>query len=654
MKALEKAAKDRDEARAEPVATAPGGPPSEPETLPGHLAAPEPAPAAAPGPRSELTLEPIAAADRARGVAAARPAGTAVAPAAAARAGRGAAGSTRAAGAGRDGRAGRRRRGAAAARSPGCIARPVLIVRHHRGTVRDRLRDLRLPATLPSGALPAASRRSRRRARHRSSPIGQAPAPGTGTVPALGPTGAAGPDTRRRAQRLAPRRQDPLRRRHRRRARRRHAVPAARCRRTAAPDFTPLRRACTAARSGESAAAEAPPALPPPPPAPRDTIVVSRGSAAPPTVSPLLNDAYTALQADRRDDAQRAYEQLLRTEPRNIDALLGLAAIATTEGRSDEATRRYLQILELDPRNTLAQSGADRAARPRRSAGGRVAAEAADRARALGLPAFHARQPLRRPVPVGAGAAGVLPGPSPRAEQPRLRLQPRRRPGAREPAEARPRLLPPRGPARRRHRARPLQPRAGPGTHQQARLAGRIAGRVPPDRSSVHGSMGPSGSIHGRNAEETPARRAAGSAGADHHRSALASRSPSSATTTSRIGRLLVRLGFVTESAIRDIMARTIGQESIDLAAGGRRSGGAEARAAGIRAPQPRAADRVRPARARADDRHHARSSTSSRWTSCARCSARRSRSRRSSRARRSSRTTSTSSTATSCRSTAS
>ena len=31
------------------------------------------------------------------------------------------------------------------------------------------------------------------------------------------------------------------------------------------------------------------------------------------------------------------------------------------------------------------------------------------------------------------------------------------------------------------------------------------------------------------------------------------------------IGRLLVRLGFVSETAIRDIMARTIGQESIDL-----------------------------------------------------------------------------------------
>ncbi|MEK6591471.1 MAG: ATPase, T2SS/T4P/T4SS family [Pseudomonadota bacterium] len=31
------------------------------------------------------------------------------------------------------------------------------------------------------------------------------------------------------------------------------------------------------------------------------------------------------------------------------------------------------------------------------------------------------------------------------------------------------------------------------------------------------------------------------------------------------IGRLLVRLGFVTENALRDVMARTVGQESIDL-----------------------------------------------------------------------------------------
>ena len=32
------------------------------------------------------------------------------------------------------------------------------------------------------------------------------------------------------------------------------------------------------------------------------------------------------------------------------------------------------------------------------------------------------------------------------------------------------------------------------------------------------------------------------------------------------LGRMLVRLGFITEASIRDIMARTVGQEAIDLA----------------------------------------------------------------------------------------
>ena len=36
-------------------------------------------------------------------------------------------------------------------------------------------------------------------------------------------------------------------------------------------------------------------------------------------------------------------------------------------------------------------------------------------------------------------------------------------------------------------------------------------------------------------------------------------------TNNTPIGRQLVRLGFVTEAAIRDAMARTVGQESIDL-----------------------------------------------------------------------------------------
>lgn len=71
----------------------------------------------------------------------------------------------------------------------------------------------------------------------------------------------------------------------------------------------------------------------------------------------MLTEAYAALQANSLDQAQHLYGQLLRAEPRNIDALLGLAAIATQEGKSDEATRHYLRILELDPRHALAQSG---------------------------------------------------------------------------------------------------------------------------------------------------------------------------------------------------------------------------------------------------------------------------------------------------------
>lgn len=94
----------------------------------------------------------------------------------------------------------------------------------------------------------------------------------------------------------------------------------------------------------------------PPAETPRNTIVVSRGSPET-TVSPVLTEAYAALQSNQLDSAQRLYDQLLRAEPRNIDALLGVAAIAVQRGDSDEATRRYLQILGLDPRHALAQSG---------------------------------------------------------------------------------------------------------------------------------------------------------------------------------------------------------------------------------------------------------------------------------------------------------
>ena len=35
--------------------------------------------------------------------------------------------------------------------------------------------------------------------------------------------------------------------------------------------------------------------------------------------------------------------------------------------------------------------------------------------------------------------------------------------------------------------------------------------------------------------------------------------------TSVPLGRLIVRLGFATEAAVRDAMARTVGQDSIDL-----------------------------------------------------------------------------------------
>jgi len=87
-----------------------------------------------------------------------------------------------------------------------------------------------------------------------------------------------------------------------------------------------------------------------------NTIVVSKGSPEP-VLSPLLADAYAALQSNQIDNARSLYQGLLSSEPRNIDALLGLAAIAARQGNDGEATRLYLQILELEPRHALAQGG---------------------------------------------------------------------------------------------------------------------------------------------------------------------------------------------------------------------------------------------------------------------------------------------------------
>ena len=92
------------------------------------------------------------------------------------------------------------------------------------------------------------------------------------------------------------------------------------------------------------------------PATPREAIKVTTGNATP-TINPLLSEAYSALAAGNLESSQRLYNQLIKSDPRNIEALLGLAAIATQQGDRDAATRQYVRVLELDPRNTLAQAG---------------------------------------------------------------------------------------------------------------------------------------------------------------------------------------------------------------------------------------------------------------------------------------------------------
>jgi Tfp pilus assembly protein PilF len=112
----------------------------------------------------------------------------------------------------------------------------------------------------------------------------------------------------------------------------------------------------TAAVAAATAAANVPVVAPVAPAAPRDTIKIMAGNSAP-VVNPLLTEAYGALAAGNLESSQRLYNQLIKNDPRNVDALLGLAAIATQQGDRDTATRQYVKVVELEPRNALAQAG---------------------------------------------------------------------------------------------------------------------------------------------------------------------------------------------------------------------------------------------------------------------------------------------------------
>jgi tetratricopeptide (TPR) repeat protein len=85
------------------------------------------------------------------------------------------------------------------------------------------------------------------------------------------------------------------------------------------------------------------------------SIQVSK-SQSPPTVSPVLINAYNAYLAGNNQEAQSLYKRVLQRDTRNVDALLGMGAIAEREGRVDDALGWYQKVLEIDPKNTTALS----------------------------------------------------------------------------------------------------------------------------------------------------------------------------------------------------------------------------------------------------------------------------------------------------------
>jgi tetratricopeptide (TPR) repeat protein len=93
------------------------------------------------------------------------------------------------------------------------------------------------------------------------------------------------------------------------------------------------------------------------PPSDPSGISVRRQPATVEPVNPTLMQAYEALQRGDFTQARNQYQQVLRIEPRSVDALLGLGAIAWKEGQIDEAAQHYQRVLELEPRNAFAQAG---------------------------------------------------------------------------------------------------------------------------------------------------------------------------------------------------------------------------------------------------------------------------------------------------------
>jgi tetratricopeptide (TPR) repeat protein len=91
----------------------------------------------------------------------------------------------------------------------------------------------------------------------------------------------------------------------------------------------------------------------------RDAPLALRRALAvePPSVSPALMLAYTALKAGEFRDAKEQYAKVIAATPLSIDGQLGLATAAARLGETALANRHYRETLNIDPRNSTAIAG---------------------------------------------------------------------------------------------------------------------------------------------------------------------------------------------------------------------------------------------------------------------------------------------------------
>lgn len=87
---------------------------------------------------------------------------------------------------------------------------------------------------------------------------------------------------------------------------------------------------------------------------PESPVRISRGQLR---VNPALARAYEQLQADDLATASASYDQVLRSDPKNVDALVGAAVVAQRQENPTKAEEYYIRALEADPKDANAQAG---------------------------------------------------------------------------------------------------------------------------------------------------------------------------------------------------------------------------------------------------------------------------------------------------------